>query len=149
MGILQARVLGWVAIPSSMVGGSPRPRDWAPVSCIDRLSHQGSPRHCSGWPIPALGDLPDPGIKPGSPALQVDSLPHELWGKISKSNLTPSRWTKKWVYSYSCVEKKMEQMIKAHHFLKATDLNAVNETATHVKMEKFMINTLKSNTCSF
>ena len=27
------------------------------------------------------GDLPDPGIIPGSPALQADSLPSELWGK--------------------------------------------------------------------
>ena len=26
-------------------------------------------------------DLPDPGIKPGSPALQADSLPTELLGK--------------------------------------------------------------------
>jgi len=26
-------------------------------------------------------DLPDPGIKPGSPALQADSLPTELSGK--------------------------------------------------------------------
>jgi len=26
-------------------------------------------------PCPPSGDLPDPGIKPGSPALQVDSLP--------------------------------------------------------------------------
>ena len=43
----------------------------------------------------------------------------------------------------------MEQIIKARHFLKATDLNAVNETATDVKMEKFMISTLKSNTFSF
>ena len=88
-------------------------------------------------------------IKPGFPALQVDSLPPELWGKISKPNLTPSKWTKELVYSCSCVEKKMEQIIKAHHFLKATDLNAVNETSTDVKMEKFMISTLKSNTCSF
>ena len=29
----------------------------------------------------SLGDLPDPGIKPGSPALQADSLPAELSGK--------------------------------------------------------------------
>ena len=28
--------------------------------------------------IPPPGDLPDPGIEPGSPALQVDSLPAEL-----------------------------------------------------------------------
>ena len=43
-GILQARILEWVAYPS-------------PV------------------------DLPDPGIEPESPALQVDSLPTELSGK--------------------------------------------------------------------
>ena len=27
-------------------------------------------------------DLPDPGIEPGSPALQADSLPTELRGKL-------------------------------------------------------------------
>ena len=27
----------------------------------------------SGWPFPSLGDVPDPGIKPVSPALQVAS----------------------------------------------------------------------------
>ena len=32
----------------------------------------------SGLPFPSLGDLPDPGIKPGSPALQADSLLTEL-----------------------------------------------------------------------
>ena len=40
----------------------------------------------SGLPLPSPGDLPDPGIKPGSPALQEDSLPTEfflLWGVIS------------------------------------------------------------------
>ena len=30
-------------------------------------------------------DLPDPGIEPGSPALQVDSLPTELSGEPSLS----------------------------------------------------------------
>ena len=29
----------------------------------------------SDLPFPSLGDLPDPGIKPSSPVLQVDSLP--------------------------------------------------------------------------
>ena len=43
-GILQARILEWVAIPSS-------------------------------------GNLPDPGIKPGSPALQADALPSEPPGE--------------------------------------------------------------------
>ena len=32
----------------------------------------------SGWPLPPPGDLPDPGIEPGSPALQADSLLTEL-----------------------------------------------------------------------
>ena len=35
----------------------------------------------SGSPFPSPGDLPDPGIEPGSPALQADSLPTELQEK--------------------------------------------------------------------
>ena len=43
----------------------------------------GFPRqeHWSGLPFLPPKDLPDPGIKPGSPALQADSLPSELPGK--------------------------------------------------------------------
>ena len=33
-------------------------------------------------PFPSPGDLPDTGIEPGSPALQADSLPTELQGKL-------------------------------------------------------------------
>ena len=36
----------------------------------------------SELPFPFPGDLPDPGIEPRSPALQADSLPTELQGKI-------------------------------------------------------------------
>ena len=32
-------------------------------------------------PFPSPGDLPDPGVRPGSPALQLDSLPREASGK--------------------------------------------------------------------
>ena len=35
----------------------------------------------SGLPVPSPGDLPDPGIEPGSPAVQADSLPREPPGK--------------------------------------------------------------------
>ena len=35
----------------------------------------------SGVPFPSPGDLPNPGIEPKSPALQVDSLSPELPGK--------------------------------------------------------------------
>ena len=38
-----------------------------------------------GLPFPSPGDLPSPGIEPGSPALQADSLlselPRKLWVK--------------------------------------------------------------------
>ena len=49
-GILQARILEWVAIPSS--SGSSPPRDWTWVSCSGRqilyhLTYQGSP--CATW----------------------------------------------------------------------------------------------------
>ena len=36
----------------------------------------------SGLPFPSPGDLPNPGIKPGSPTLQADSFPTELPGKV-------------------------------------------------------------------
>ena len=35
----------------------------------------------SGLPLPPPGGLPNPGIEPGSPALQADSLSSELPGK--------------------------------------------------------------------
>ena len=38
----------------------------------------------SGKPFLSPGDLPDPGIKPGSPALQADSLQSEPPGKPKK-----------------------------------------------------------------
>ena len=43
----------------------------------------GFPRkeYWSGLPFPSPRDLPNPGIKPGSPALQADSLPTESPGK--------------------------------------------------------------------
>ena len=39
------------------------------------------PEYLRGKPFPSPGDLPNPGIKPRSPALQADSLPAEPQGK--------------------------------------------------------------------
>ena len=39
------------------------------------------PESWSGQPFPSPGDLPNPGIKPRSPASQADSLPTEPQGK--------------------------------------------------------------------
>ena len=46
------------------------------VLCKDPLP-MGFPRqeYWSGLPVPSPGDLPNPGIKLASPALQTDSLP--------------------------------------------------------------------------
>ena len=45
----------------------------------------------SGLPFPSPGDLPDPGIEPGSPTLQADALLSEPPGKSKKANT--------WVYA--------------------------------------------------
>ena len=37
--------------------------------------------YCSGLPFRSPGNLPNPGIEPGSPALQADSAPSDLTGK--------------------------------------------------------------------
>ena len=39
----------------------------------------------SGLPFSSPGDLPDPGIEPGSPTLQADALPSEPLGKPNHS----------------------------------------------------------------
>ena len=41
----------------------------------------------SGLPFPSPGDLPDPAIEPGSPALQADALPSEPPGKPEKGEV--------------------------------------------------------------
>ena len=66
----------------SVVADSLRPHGlWttarqAPLSM--EFSRQG---YWTGLLFPPPGDLPDPGIEPGPPALQVDSLPSEPPGE--------------------------------------------------------------------
>ena len=52
-------------------------------------------QYWSELPFPSPGDLPDPGIEPGSPTLQADTLPSEPSGKqiktIIRYHLTPIR----------------------------------------------------------
>ena len=87
-GILQARILEWVAFPFSRE--SSQPRDRTQVSCIaggffTSWVTRKAQEYWSGYPIPSPADLPDPGIELQSPALQADSLPTELWGKPEES----------------------------------------------------------------
>ena len=53
----------------------------------------GFPRqeYWSGLPFPSPGDLPHPGIEPGSPALQADALPSEPPGKLRVKSLSRVR----------------------------------------------------------
>ena len=54
------------------------------VACQAPLSTGFSRQeYWSGLPFPSQGDPPDLGIEPGSSALQADSLPTELRGKLS------------------------------------------------------------------
>ena len=77
------------------------------LSCFSRVqlfatpwtvAYQASPsmgfsrQECwSGLPFPSPGDLPDPGIEPGSPALQADALLSEPPGKPSLYPKHPSK----------------------------------------------------------
>ena len=54
------------------------------VDCQAPLSLGFSRQEYYGLPFPSPGNLPDPGIKPVSPALQMDSLPTEPPGKPVK-----------------------------------------------------------------
>ena len=66
------------SVSRSVVSDSATP--WT-VACQVVLSME-FPRqeYCNVLPCPSPGDLPDPEIKPLSPALQADSLPSEPLG---------------------------------------------------------------------
>ena len=83
-GILQARILEWVAFPFSM--GSSQLRDRTQVSRIagrffTSWATREAQEYWSRKPLSSPADLPDPEIKPGSPALQADSLATERSGE--------------------------------------------------------------------
>ena len=78
-GILQARILEWVAFSFSRE--SSQPRDWTQVSRIaGRFFTRGSPRILEWVPCPFSRGSPRPGIELGSFELQEDSLPTSYEG---------------------------------------------------------------------
>ena len=81
-----SRPVYWRGVAFPFSRGSSQPRDpTQPSRIVGRFFTSWATREAqeywSGYPIPFPEDLPDPGIKPGSPALQADSLPTELSGK--------------------------------------------------------------------
>ena len=61
----------------------------------------------SGQPFPSAGDLPTPGIKPRSPALQVDTLSSDHQGNLpnirvfSNESALHIKWPQYWGFSIS------------------------------------------------
>ena len=89
-GILQARILEWVAFPFSR--GSSQPRDQIQVSHIagrffTSWATKEAQEYWSGLPCPPSGHLPNPGTEPKSPTLQADSLPAEPPGEPKDSGM--------------------------------------------------------------
>ena len=70
----------------------------------------------SGLPFPSPGDLPNPGIKPGSPTLRADTLPSEPQPACNSGDLglipglgrSPGEGNS-YPLQYSCLENSMER----------------------------------------
>ena len=60
------------------------PMDCSPPWTVSLSMEFSKQEHWSGLPFPSPGDLPNPGIKHSSPALQTNSLPTEPPGKQLK-----------------------------------------------------------------
>ena len=93
-GILQARILEWLAVPFSR--GSSQPRGRTQVSHIagrffTSWATREAQEYWSEQPVPSPGDLPDLEIEQGSPTLEADSLPGELlqFSSVAQLCLTP------------------------------------------------------------
>ena len=57
------------------------------------------PEYWSGLPLPSSGDLPNPGIKLGSPALRADALPYEPPGNpVAEHKLSHLSISRKHIY---------------------------------------------------
>ena len=91
-GILQARIVEWVAFTFSR--GSSQPRDQTRITgrFFTSWATRKAQDFWSGQPVLSPVDLPDPGVQPGSPALQVDSLPIELSGKPLHKPISQHYW---------------------------------------------------------
>ena len=70
---LQALNSSSESVSHSVVSNSLRPHGLKPARLLLFIGFSRQ-EYWSGLPFPSQGDLPDPGIKPGSPTLQAGSL---------------------------------------------------------------------------
>ena len=68
--------LSSVQFSCSVMSYSLRPHGLYPTSLLSPWKFSGQ-EYWSGLPFPSPGDHPNPGIEPGSPTLQADTLPSE------------------------------------------------------------------------
>ena len=64
-----------VQFSCSVMSHSLRPMRYSPPGFS--ATESSEQEYWSGLPFPSPGDLPDPGIEPGSPSLQAEALPSE------------------------------------------------------------------------
>ena len=101
----------------------------------------------SGLLFPSPGDLPDPGIEPGSPSLQTDSLPSEPPGKhiIGHSpKKTLKKFKKRFVYGlryldYNAMELNINKKSICLKYLE--DKSIINNSEFKAEI-KFVITTV-------
>ena len=72
-----------VCVLSHLVVSRSLQPQWAVAHQTQLFMGLSSQEYWRGLLFPPPEDLPDPGIEPSSPALQVDSLPPSLWGSPS------------------------------------------------------------------
>ena len=99
-GMLQARTLEWVAMPSSRGSSQPgiQPRSPALQAVLYHMSRQGNPKGLEWAPLPSPGELPSPGTKPMSLGLAgtfftteppANTSLHSIQGSVLEVLFTP------------------------------------------------------------
>ena len=71
--------------------------------------------HWSGLPFPSPGDVPDPGIEPGSPAFRADSLPSEL-------PKNPKHFIVNMKYIYTLIYKEINDLLSQILFISSCNI---------------------------
>ena len=107
----------------------------------------------SGLPLPPPGDLPDPGIKPRSPALQTNTLPSEPPGK-DRGQLLISQERMKWLGQsgndpqlWMCLLVKVESCCSEQYCIVTWNVRPVNQGKLNLanqEMARVNINILES-----
>ena len=84
-----------------------------------------SQEYWSGLPFPSPGDLPEPGIKSQSPALQAESLPSLLQGKLPIYIILDKLYnlSEPW-FSYPKIEKML--LLILQNILRLKDITQKN-----------------------